>query len=213
MELPSQDTLTSRTRYVGSILGRASVLSGRKTCVYWGLLGCRQGRTALRSHGWESRALLRPEHNRPPTKRFQQRRDPTPHSSVSLVAGGQTQHQPGPGSDQRRVDGLAGDRLSDWVHRKLKARGDEVRKILILTQAEVEELLPVRECIPIMKEALADLARGKVHQPLRMVITPPGAVGDMALMPSYRSGERAAYGVKTVCFFPGNPAKGLDSHQ
>src|SRR6266404_9250427 len=86
-------------------------------------------------------------------------------------------------------------------------------KILILTHAEVEELLPVSECIPIMAEALADLARGKVYQPLRMVITPPGADGDMALMPSYRSGERAAYGVKTVCFFPGNPAKGLDAHQ
>jgi ornithine cyclodeaminase/alanine dehydrogenase-like protein (mu-crystallin family) len=86
-------------------------------------------------------------------------------------------------------------------------------KILILTHAEVEELLPVSECIPIMAESLADLARGKVYQPLRMVITPPGADGDMALMPSYRSGERAAYGVKTVCFFPGNPAKGLDAHQ
>ena len=86
-------------------------------------------------------------------------------------------------------------------------------KILILTHAEVEELLPVREGIPVMAEALADLARGNVFQPLRMVITPPDADGDMALMPSYRSGERAAYGVKTVCFFPGNPAKGLDAHQ
>lgn len=86
-------------------------------------------------------------------------------------------------------------------------------KILILTHAEVEELLPVRECIPVMAEALADLARGNVYQPLRMVMTPPDADGDMALMPSYRSGERAAYGVKTVCFFPGNPVKGLDAHQ
>ena len=86
-------------------------------------------------------------------------------------------------------------------------------KILILTHSEVQELLPVRECIPVMAEALADLARGNVHQPLRMIVTPPDAEGDMALMPSYRSGERAGYGVKTVCFFPGNPAKGLDSHQ
>lgn len=86
-------------------------------------------------------------------------------------------------------------------------------KVLILTQAEVGELLPIRECIPVMAEALADLAGGEVFQPLRMVISPPGADGDMALMPAYRSGERAAYGVKTVCFFPGNPARGLDSHQ
>ncbi len=86
-------------------------------------------------------------------------------------------------------------------------------KILVLTQADVEELLPIRECIPVMADALADLARGSMYQPLRMVITPPGAAGDMALMPSYRSGGRAAYGVKTVCVFPGNPEKGLDSHQ
>jgi ornithine cyclodeaminase/alanine dehydrogenase-like protein (mu-crystallin family) len=88
-----------------------------------------------------------------------------------------------------------------------------VTKILILAHEEVAALLPVVECISVMEEALADLARGNVYQPLRMIVTPPGAAGDMALMPSYRSGEHAAYGVKTVCFFPGNPAKGLDSHQ
>ena len=86
-------------------------------------------------------------------------------------------------------------------------------RILILTHAEVEELLPVRECIPVMAGALADLAKGNVYQPLRMIVTPPKADGDMALMPSYRSGDQAAYGVKTVCVFPGNPARGLDSHQ
>ena len=86
-------------------------------------------------------------------------------------------------------------------------------KILILTHAEVGDLLPVRECIPVMTEALADLARGNAYQPLRMIVAPPHAAGDMALMPSYRSGEHAAYGVKTVCVFPANPAKGLDSHQ
>jgi len=86
-------------------------------------------------------------------------------------------------------------------------------KILILTHQEVEELLPVDECIPVMSEALSDLARGRTFLPLRMVITPPGAAGDMAVMPAYRSGDQAAYGVKVVCFFPGNPSKGLDSHQ
>lgn len=86
-------------------------------------------------------------------------------------------------------------------------------KILVLKQAEVENLLPIRECINVMAEALADLARGNVYLPLRMVIMPPDAAGDMALMPSYRSGERPAYGVKVVCVFPENAARGLDSHQ
>ncbi|MEK6299502.1 MAG: ornithine cyclodeaminase family protein [Acidobacteriota bacterium] len=86
-------------------------------------------------------------------------------------------------------------------------------KIVILNHSEVDELMPVRECIPVMEDALAGLARGEAHQPLRMIIQPPGATGDMALMPSYRGGERTAYGLKAVCFFAGNPARGLDSHQ
>jgi len=89
----------------------------------------------------------------------------------------------------------------------------QVKKILILTHKEVGELLPIRECLPVMAEALADLARGNAFQPLRMIVSPPGAAGDIGLMPSYRAGERAAYGVKAVCFFPDNPSKGLDSHQ
>src|SRR5258707_1045352 len=89
----------------------------------------------------------------------------------------------------------------------------KVTKILILTHQEVGDLLPIRECMPVMAEALADLARGNAYQPLRMIVTPPGAAGDIGLMPSYRAGERAAYGVKAVCVFPDNPAKGLDSHQ
>jgi ornithine cyclodeaminase len=86
-------------------------------------------------------------------------------------------------------------------------------KILVLNHSEVEALLPIRECIPVMEDALAALARGESHQPLRMIVQPRGATGDMALMPSYRAGERAAYGLKAVCFFAGNPARGLDSHQ
>ncbi|HSO76619.1 MAG TPA: ornithine cyclodeaminase family protein, partial [Blastocatellia bacterium] len=86
-------------------------------------------------------------------------------------------------------------------------------KIVVVSHSEVEDLLPIPECIPVMEDALAALARGETHQPLRMIIRPPGAAGDMALMPSYRGGERAAYGLKAVGFFPGNPAVGLDSHQ
>jgi len=88
-----------------------------------------------------------------------------------------------------------------------------VTKILVLTQSEVETLLPVRECIPVMVEAMTDLARGNVFQPLRMIVRPPGSSDAMGLMPSHRAGERAAYGLKAVCLFPGNPARGLDSHQ
>ncbi len=99
-------------------------------------------------------------------------------------------------------------------------------KTLVLNADEVSELLPIKECIAVMREALIALAAGKVHQPLRTIIRPPGAKGVMGLMPSYTSEVRgqdsglrsqnsakAAFGLKAICVFPGNPAIGMDSHQ
>src|SRR5262249_49253953 len=86
-------------------------------------------------------------------------------------------------------------------------------KILVLNHDEVTKLLTMPECIGVMEEALAALAKGEVFMPLRMIVMPPGAAGDVALMPSYRGGSNAAYGLKAVCFFRGNPERGLDSHQ
>ena len=86
-------------------------------------------------------------------------------------------------------------------------------KILVLTHSEVEELLPMHECIDVMAEALAYLARGEVHQPLRMVVRPPDAAGVIAMMPAYRSGDAPLFGLKAICVFPGNAAQGKDAHQ
>src|SRR5689334_10841398 len=85
--------------------------------------------------------------------------------------------------------------------------------IMILNHAQVEQLLPMAECIEVMAEALAGLSAGQMHQPLRMVVRPPEAAGLMGLMPAYRAGERAVYGLKAVCVFPGNTAQGKDAHQ
>jgi ornithine cyclodeaminase len=86
-------------------------------------------------------------------------------------------------------------------------------KILVLNSTEIRELLPMRDCIAVMAEALAALARGEVYQPLRMIVRPPGASGLLGLMPVYRSGERAALGLKAICVFPDNPKRGKDAHQ
>jgi len=86
-------------------------------------------------------------------------------------------------------------------------------KILILSHDEVVELLPMKECIAVMREALIALAAGKVYQPLRTIIRPPGAAGLMGLMPTYMSGVNAAYGLKAICVFPANPTIGKDAHQ
>jgi ornithine cyclodeaminase/alanine dehydrogenase-like protein (mu-crystallin family) len=86
-------------------------------------------------------------------------------------------------------------------------------KILILDSTQIRELLPMRDCIELMADALTALARGEVFQPLRTIIRPPEARGLLGLMPAYRTGERGAFGMKAICVFPGNPAIGKDAHQ
>src|SRR2546423_4258190 len=85
--------------------------------------------------------------------------------------------------------------------------------VLLLNYDEVIALLPVEECISLMQDALASLAEGLVHQPLRTIVRPAGAAGVMGLMPSYSSGAHSAFGLKAICVFPGNAARGMDSHQ
>jgi ornithine cyclodeaminase/alanine dehydrogenase-like protein (mu-crystallin family) len=85
--------------------------------------------------------------------------------------------------------------------------------VLLLSHDEVLALLPVGECVALMREALVSLAEGRVHQPLRTIVRPPDAAGIMGLMPAYSSGARAAFGLKAICVFGGNAARGLDSHQ
>ena len=85
-------------------------------------------------------------------------------------------------------------------------------KVLILNEHEVTELLTMTECIAAMESALAALARGEVHNPLRQAIRAPGAPGLLGLMPSWWNGETPYYGLKEVGVFPGNPKRGLDTH-
>jgi ornithine cyclodeaminase/alanine dehydrogenase-like protein (mu-crystallin family) len=85
--------------------------------------------------------------------------------------------------------------------------------ILVLSEPEVERLLPMEACIDVMSDALAALARGEMYQPLRGVVRPPEAPGLIGLMPAYRSAAPAAFGLKAVNVMPGNPARGLDMHQ
>jgi len=86
-------------------------------------------------------------------------------------------------------------------------------KALILNHDEVVRLLPMTECISAMEEALSALARGEVHQPLRMVTKPAAARGVMALMPAFQAGNEPIFGLKAICVFPGNARIGKDAHQ
>ena len=85
-------------------------------------------------------------------------------------------------------------------------------KLLVLSEHDVERMLTFPECIAVMEDALSALARGEVHQPLRSIVRPADSPGFLGLMPAYRGGARPAWGLKEICLFPGNPARGLDTH-
>ena len=86
-------------------------------------------------------------------------------------------------------------------------------ELLVVGHDDVKRLLPMDECIDLMASVLADLARGDVWHPLRFVVRPPEEPSLMGLMPAHRSAPEAAYGLKVICIFPGNPERGLDAHQ
>jgi ornithine cyclodeaminase len=99
-----------------------------------------------------------------------------------------------------------------------------MRKLLVLSEADVRSIFSYHTCAAAMRDALTALAAGRAQQPLRTVIRPEGAAGLMALMPSYLAaaedrglaedgGLAAAYGLKAICITPANPAAGLDTHQ
>jgi ornithine cyclodeaminase/alanine dehydrogenase-like protein (mu-crystallin family) len=85
--------------------------------------------------------------------------------------------------------------------------------VRVLSEHDVQRLLPMADCIDAMAEALASLAREELHNPLRTVVRPPGSATLMGLMPAHRSLPEPVYSLKAICIAPGNPARGLDSHQ
>src|SRR6266550_6547287 len=89
-------------------------------------------------------------------------------------------------------------------------------EVLVLSGADVTRLLPMPECIQVMRDALTALARGEALVPLRMIMRIPGASGFLGLMPGYVApSERrdGALGLKAVLVFPANAQRGIDTHQ
>lgn len=84
--------------------------------------------------------------------------------------------------------------------------------ILVVNRAEVERLLPLPECIDLMADTLATLARGEAIQPLRTVIALPGEHGFLGTMPAY-IGAPPTMAVKLISVFPENEGTTRPSHQ
>lgn len=84
--------------------------------------------------------------------------------------------------------------------------------MLVLNRSDVVRLLPMPACIALMRETFAARAGGRTIQPARSAVRTPDGLGTMLTMPAWIS-DPAALGVKVVSVFPGNPQRGLDSHQ
>jgi ornithine cyclodeaminase/alanine dehydrogenase-like protein (mu-crystallin family) len=85
-------------------------------------------------------------------------------------------------------------------------------KVLIVNEPGVHELLPMADCIPLMRDALTSLSKGDVVLPLRSLVRLPDGSGLLGLMPGYL-GDPQAFGLKVVSVMPGNHGTPYDSHQ
>ena len=85
--------------------------------------------------------------------------------------------------------------------------------MLILGHDEVLAALRPDECAEAMAEILAAHARGEAVMPLRSITRFEGAAGFMGTMPAWRGGAEPVFSLKSLCIMPGNPGRGLDSHQ
>ncbi len=69
---------------------------------------------------------------------------------------------------------------------------------MVLDNDAVRDLLHMEELIPLIAEALADLSRGKVIQPVRVMLPVAEHQGFFATMPAATAG---ALGAKLVTFY------------
>jgi ornithine cyclodeaminase len=84
-------------------------------------------------------------------------------------------------------------------------------EIRVLRAAEVRALLPMKECVEIMRRAMIALSEGRAVVPLRSILVMPDARGMLGNMPGYLA-DPECFGVKLVSLMPRNEASGYSSH-
>jgi ornithine cyclodeaminase/alanine dehydrogenase-like protein (mu-crystallin family) len=83
--------------------------------------------------------------------------------------------------------------------------------IRVLRGAEVRKLLPMAECIDLMRTTMAAVSEGRVVVPLRSILVMPGDRGMMGMMPGYLA-DPECFGVKLVSLIPRNKPPQYSSH-
>lgn len=81
--------------------------------------------------------------------------------------------------------------------------------LLVIDRESVRALLPMDQCIDLMREAMVALSTGKTKQTLRQII-PLEAGAAFGVMPG---SAPAVFGAKVLSIYPGNFARGVQSHQ
>jgi alanine dehydrogenase len=84
--------------------------------------------------------------------------------------------------------------------------------VLVLTGAQVEELLDLDELIDALAAAMADLSAGRASAPDRIAASVPERDGFLAAMPGYVPSAGALM-TKVVSLFPRNAGTALPTHQ
>ena len=69
-------------------------------------------------------------------------------------------------------------------------------KTLIVGSDEVRTLLPMEDCVLVMRNAMITLAKGDVVLPLRQVVRLPNKKGMLGMMPAYFGGTSPVVGIK-----------------
>ena len=76
----------------------------------------------------------------------------------------------------------------------------------------MRDLLPMVECIALMREAFRAEAEGRVTQPIRQAMPLPSGAGLISTMPGHVA-QPDLLGIKVMTVFPGNFGTALGSHQ
>lgn len=84
-------------------------------------------------------------------------------------------------------------------------------QLLVVGGAEVQQALPMADCIEAVDRAMRALSGGGAVVPLRTIMLLPGGANFFGAMPGYL-GDPASLGAKILTVYPANTQRGLPSH-
>lgn len=83
--------------------------------------------------------------------------------------------------------------------------------MIVLSNRDIAALLPMADAIAVVERAMVEVSTGRATLPLRTIME-LGEGNRMGMMPGALA-DPAAFGMKLISLFPGNPAAGYSSHE